>query len=91
MKSKAKSVENEKFDKLTKQFKTFIGWMLLLWNTNLRVEELSQFSNRCKDRVSRNQHFFRAHSHLTTAIQIFDVVSMSSEMGCIVTNVTVRT
>ena len=33
----------------------------------------------------------RALSHLTTAIQIFDVVSMSSEMGCIVTNVTVRT
>ena len=33
----------------------------------------------------------RACSHLTTATQIFDVVSMSSEMGCIVTNVTVRT
>ena len=33
----------------------------------------------------------RAHSHLATATQIFDVVSKSSEMGCIVTNVTVRT
>ena len=32
----------------------------------------------------------RARPHLATAIQIFDVVSMSSEMGCIVTIVTVR-
>ena len=31
------------------------------------------------------------HSHLTTTTQIFDVVPMSSEMGCIVTNVTVHT
>ena len=34
---------------------------------------------------------FRAHSHFTTATQIFDVVTMSSEMGCIFTNVTART
>ena len=33
----------------------------------------------------------RARSHLATATQIFDVVSISSEMDCIVTNVTVRT
>ena len=33
----------------------------------------------------------RACSHLVTAMQIFDVVSMSSEMDCIITNVTVRT
>ena len=33
----------------------------------------------------------RARSHLATATQIFDVVSVSSEMGCIVTNVTVHT
>ena len=34
---------------------------------------------------------FKARSHLATMIQIFDVVTMSSEMGCIVTNVTVHT
>ena len=34
---------------------------------------------------------FRARSHLATTTQIFDVVSMSSEMGCIVINVTVHT
>ena len=33
----------------------------------------------------------RARSHLATATQIFDVVSMSSVMGYIVTNVTVHT
>ena len=33
----------------------------------------------------------RAHSHLATTTQIFDVVTMSSEMGCIVINVTVST
>ena len=33
----------------------------------------------------------RARSHLATMTQIFDVVTMSSEMGCIVTNVTVHT
>ena len=33
----------------------------------------------------------RACSHLVTVTQIFDVVNMSSEMGCIVTNLTVRT
>ena len=33
----------------------------------------------------------RAGSHLTTATQIFDVVVMSSAIGCIVTNVSVRT
>ena len=33
----------------------------------------------------------RAHSHLVTATQIFDVLSMSSGMGCIVNNVTVHT
>ena len=32
-----------------------------------------------------------AHSHLATTTQIFDVVTMSSGMGCIVTNVTVHT
>ena len=31
MKSKSKSIKNETFDKLTKQF---IGWMLRLWNTD---------------------------------------------------------
>ena len=30
-------------------------------------------------------------SHLATVTQIFDVVTMSSEMGCIVINITVRT
>ena len=34
---------------------------------------------------------FRAHSHLATTTQIFDVVTMSSEMGCIVFNVTIHT
>ena len=34
---------------------------------------------------------FRARSHLATATQIFVVVTMSSKMGCIVINVTVRT
>ena len=33
----------------------------------------------------------RARLHLATATQIFDAGSMSSEMGCIFTNVTVRT
>ena len=33
----------------------------------------------------------RARSHLTTVTQIFDVISMSSEMGCVITNVTVHT
>ena len=33
----------------------------------------------------------RAHSHLMTVTQIFDVVSILSEMGYIVTNVTVHT
>ena len=32
----------------------------------------------------------RDRSPLATTIQFFDVVSMSSEMGCIVTNVTVH-
>ena len=32
----------------------------------------------------------RAHSHLATTTQIFDIVTMSSGMGCIVINVTVR-
>ena len=35
--------------------------------------------------------WIRASLHLVTVTQIFDVVSTSSEMGCIVTNVTVRT
>ena len=33
----------------------------------------------------------RARSHLATATQIFDVVSMSSDIGCMVTNLTIRT
>ena len=33
----------------------------------------------------------RTHLHLVTATQIFDIVSLSSEMGYIVTNVTIRT
>ena len=32
-----------------------------------------------------------SRSHLATVTQIFDVVSISSEMGCIVINVTVCT
>ena len=32
----------------------------------------------------------RARSHLATTTQIFDIVTVSSEMGCIVINVTVR-
>ena len=33
----------------------------------------------------------RARSHLATMTQIFDVVTMSSDIGCVVINVTVRT
>ena len=33
----------------------------------------------------------QGHLHMATVTQIFDVVIMSSDMGCIVTNVTVRT
>ena len=36
-------------------------------------------------------HLLRARSHLATATQIFHVVIMSSEIGCIVTNVAVHT
>ena len=35
-----------------------------------------------------NIHSLRARSHLATVTKIFDVVSMSSEMVCIVTTVT---
>ena len=38
-----------------------------------------------------NWLMLRARSHLATVTQLIDVVSMSSEMGCIVTNVTVCT
>ena len=41
----------------------------------------------CKIKTKR----FRARSHLATAMQIFDVVSMSWKMGCMVTNITIRT
>ena len=33
----------------------------------------------------------RARSHLVTTTQTFDAVPMSSEMGCIVINIAVRT
>ena len=36
-------------------------------------------------------HTFRAHSHMATMTQTFDVVSRSSEMDCIFINVTVHT
>ena len=51
----------------------------------------------CKTEVPYNLNspikfrIVRAHSHLPTTTQIFDVVPMSSEMGCIVINITVRT
>ena len=34
-----------------------------------------------------NKFYFKVRSHLATTTQIFDVVSMSSGMGCIVTNI----
>ena len=34
---------------------------------------------------------YKARSHLATATHIFDIVTISSEMGCMVTNVTVHT
>ena len=46
------------------------------------------FSNYNSNKRQQEQ---RNHSHLATTTQIFDVVTMSSEMGCIVINVTVRT
>ena len=39
----------------------------------------------------QNIYLFRARSHFATTTQIFDIVTMSSEMGCIVINITVCT
>ena len=51
----------------------------------------SVITNRIPRRFLGGNLGFRAHSHLATATQIFDDVSMPSEMGGIVTNVTVGT
>ena len=60
----------------------------LYWSERKRESDIAC---RWVHRESKLMFTLRVRSHLATATQIFDVVSMSPEMGCIVTNVTVRT
>ena len=55
----------------------------------VRKEEYLVYIKLFKENKKNLQ--LRARSHLATATQVFDIISMLSEMGCIVTNVTVWT
>ena len=63
---------------------SWMGLMQTHGGVHMGIDTIAVAATQCEQAL-------RARSHLATTTQIFDVVSMSSEMGCIVINETVHT